>query len=155
MADFYRNTVHGNTVGLTSERGILGPDNPPPFGAAGGKEPNDVYENETGVLIPAGASGVIVRFTRIHNNSKVGIEQLGDNSLVIANDVYENPIGIRGTRVIGPSRLGQRPAQPDPQQRQGRLGAARRRTSASTASSTTRWASTSPTIRATRSSTTT
>jgi autotransporter-associated beta strand protein len=111
VAEIYGNSIHDNIVGMTSLQGVLGPDNPAPFGAEGGKTPNNIYGNQTGVLVPGGASGVIVHFNDIHNNA-IGIEQLGDNSLIIANDIHDNRktdgtgIGIRGAGVLGPGGWG-------------------------------------------------
>jgi len=105
VADEHANDVHGNAVGLSSRQGILGPDNPPPYGTAGGTQPDDVWDNTTGVQIPDDACGVIVRFLPIHEND-VGILQLGDDSLIIANNIYQNATGIEGTQVIGPGDWG-------------------------------------------------
>jgi autotransporter-associated beta strand protein len=106
VATFYDNDIRNNTVGMSSTCGALGPDNPAPFGAAGGLEPNRVFANQTGVLVPSDAMDVLVRFNLIYGNAEVGIEQLGERSQIIANDIYENPIGIRGTRVIGAADWG-------------------------------------------------
>ena len=106
VALVYGNAIHGNAVGMSSRRGILGPDNPPPVGAAGGLAMNDVYDNGIGILVPPDASGVWVRFNHVYNNRDVGIEQQGDGSVIVANDVHHNPIGIRGVQRIGPDQWG-------------------------------------------------
>ncbi|MCC6124661.1 MAG: right-handed parallel beta-helix repeat-containing protein [Pirellulales bacterium] len=102
VADVYANAIHDNAVGMESRRGILGPDNSPPVGSPAAKAYNDVYANQTGVLIPDDASGPIVRFTKIRNNN-VGIEVLGHDAQILANEIYGNQIGVRGTEAIGPA----------------------------------------------------
>jgi len=104
VVDMYGNLIHENAVGVESLQGVIGPDNPPPVGTPGGKSMNEVYANEIGVLIPGEANGVIVRFTQVYNNTEVGIEQQGEQSQIIANEVFGNAIGIRGTNEIGPGQ---------------------------------------------------
>jgi nitrous oxidase accessory protein NosD len=102
----YGNAIHGNAVGMSSRRGILGPDNPPPVGGPGGLARNEIYDNGIGILVPPDATGVWVRFNEIYNNREAGIEQWGDASAIVANDVHHNLVGIRGGRVIGPDQWG-------------------------------------------------
>jgi hypothetical protein len=101
VADMYGNLVHDNTIGIASRQGVIGPANPPPFDSRDGKTPDKVYNNDTGVLIHEDAAGVILRFTEIYDND-IGVEALGDRSRIIANDIHDNGIGIRGSEVIGP-----------------------------------------------------
>lgn len=97
----FDNDVQGNTVGIQSSTGVIGPDNPAPFGTQGGTTPNRVFGNETGILIPDNAAGVVVRFTDVNNNL-VGIDAHGDQTQLIANDVHDNETGIRSNRLVGP-----------------------------------------------------
>jgi len=106
VALVYGNAIHGNAVGMSSRSGILGPDNPPPVGGTGGLAMNDLYDNGIGILVPPDASGVWVRFNHVYNNRDAGIEQWGDTSVIVANDVHHNPIGIRGVQRIGPDQWG-------------------------------------------------
>jgi hypothetical protein len=101
IADIYGNVIHNNTVGMTGFTGVLGPDNPPPYGAAGGLSPNEIFNNEVGVRVPLGSSGMFVRFGNIHHNT-TGIEAFGHEQTIVANDIHDNTTGLRGTGVLGP-----------------------------------------------------
>jgi len=106
VADVYGNLIHQNAVGMSSRRGVLGPDNPAPYGTAGGLPVNIMDANGIGILIPSDAVGVVVRFNEIRYSGEVGIDQQGEGSRIIANHVHDNPIGIRGTHAIGPDGWG-------------------------------------------------
>lgn len=106
VAWVYGNEIHGNAVGMSSRRGILGPDNPAPVGSAGGLPMNEIYDNDIGILVPPDATGVWVRFNDVYNNREAGIEQRGDASVIVGNDVHHNSVGIRGLQLIGPDQWG-------------------------------------------------
>lgn len=105
-ADVHDNDFHGNTIGMSTLVGVLGPNNPAPIGSPTSREPNRVWGNETGVLVPEGAIDAVVRFNHVYGNTEVGIESLAYDSQIIANDVENNPIGIRGAYQIGPANWG-------------------------------------------------
>ena len=96
------NDIDGNTVGIRTIVGVIGADNPVPYGTPGGSTPNRVSNNETGILVPEDAIGVIVRHTDIFDN-EVGIEAHGDQTQILSNDIHDNELGIRSSRVIGPT----------------------------------------------------
>ncbi len=106
VANIYGNTIHANAVGMSSRRGVLGPNNPAPVGSPGGLPMNEVYDNGIGILVPPEAVGVWVRFNEVHSNQQAGIEQWGTGSVIVANDVHNNPIGIHGSHLIGPDQWG-------------------------------------------------
>lgn len=96
------NDIFENTVGIKTVGGVVGPDNPTPFGAPGGAVVNRVFDNTTGILVAEGSAGAIVRHTDVYGNT-VGIEAHGDQTQVVANNVHGNDIGILSDREIGPT----------------------------------------------------
>jgi hypothetical protein len=100
VADVYDNSIDGNAVGIRSLGGVIGPDNPNPYGTAGGVAPNRVRNNAVGIEIPQEAGGVIVRHTELSAN-QVAIDAQGDQTQIVANDVHDNLVGIRSSRVVG------------------------------------------------------
>ena len=102
VATVLDNDIFENTVGIKTVGGVVGPDNPTPFGAPGGAVVNRVFDNTTGILVAEGSAGAIVRHTDVYGNT-VGIEAHGDQTQIVANDVHGNDIGIRSDREIGPT----------------------------------------------------
>ncbi len=102
IATVLDNDIFSSTVGIETIGGVVGPDNPTPFGAPGGQIPNRVFSNQTGILVSEGSAGAIVRHTEVYNNV-VGIEAHGDQTQILANDVHGNDIGIRSDREVGPA----------------------------------------------------
>lgn len=101
VADVWDNDIHTGVVGIETIGGVVGPDNPAPYGAAGGLTPNRVFSNDTGVVVPEGSSGAIVRHTDIYSNV-TGVDVSGDQTQLVANDIHGNTLGVTSSRIIGP-----------------------------------------------------
>lgn len=101
VAQVWDNDIHGGGVGIETIGGVVGPDNPAPFGAPGGLAPNRVFGNDTGVLVPDNSAGAIVRHTDIYSNT-LGVEVGGDQTQLVANDIHNNTTGVSSSRIIGP-----------------------------------------------------
>ena len=95
------NDIHAGTVGIETVGGVVGPDNPAPYGTPGGLTPNRVFANATGVLVPDKSAGAVVRHTEIYSNL-LGVEAGGDQTQLVANDIHHNTVGVRSSRVVGP-----------------------------------------------------
>ena len=101
VARVWDNDIHAGTVGIETVGGVVGPDNPRPYGTPGGLTPNRVFANATGVLVPDKSAGAVVRHTEIYSNL-LGVEAGGDQTQLVANDIHHNTVGVRSSRVVGP-----------------------------------------------------
>ncbi len=101
VADVWDNDIHAGTVGIEVLGGVVGPDNPAPYGAPGGLTPNRVFANSTGVLVPESSAGAVVRHTDINSNT-LGVDASGDQTQLVANDIHNNTTGVSSSRVVGP-----------------------------------------------------
>ncbi len=101
IAAVWDNDIHDGGVGIRTIGGVVGPDNPSPYGTPGGLAPNRVFGNTTGVQVPDESAGAIVRHTEIYANT-LGVDASGDQTQLVANDIHHNTTGVSSSRIVGP-----------------------------------------------------